>query len=89
VCKRGEKENEGREYLEILFIHFHRIGSFSLILSKIFESSINSGGCSIERWYKLVPTNDATSAIKHYGSYWGFDHDISSMELCLRFITFV
>jgi len=64
------------------------VGSFSLLLSKIFETSVNSGGGSIERWYKLVPSSDAQSAIKHYGSYWGME-GISSMELCLRFITFI
>jgi hypothetical protein len=65
------------------------VGSFTLVLSKIFESSVSAGGGSIERWYKLIPTPEAQSAIKHYGSYWGFEQEISRMELCVRFITFV
>jgi len=66
------------------------IGHFSLNLRKIFESSINTGGGSVERWYKLIPSHEAKSAISSFGSYWGLDsQEVTSLELSLRFLTFV
>jgi len=60
------------------------IGTIKLNLLRMFETSNNEGGSSVEKWYRVMPTPDALTAIKSYGTWWGIKDPV--IELNLRFI---